>query len=209
MSIMEFRVCRHGREARWVVTLGNSVYGAYLDKEQALLDAVDAARDALASRPRSAGLGRATALPRVAYLLNVAVLPTASSGRCTARAAGTASSVERGEHVGGDQGDAAVAAVKALGVEFRVLADDEPFRNAAAAVDHHLVEPRVAADLDLGQQHRLAGLGIGIDPARWKTAASARPCAPDTMQPPDTIESTAMPRRSSSSKTNFAGGNCC
>ncbi|MGH7066149.1 MAG: hypothetical protein ACREET_18915 [Stellaceae bacterium] len=47
--MMEFRVCRHGREARWVVTLGDSVYGAYLDKEQAVLDAVDAARDALQS----------------------------------------------------------------------------------------------------------------------------------------------------------------
>ena len=47
MSVMEFQVCRRGREARWVVTLGNAVYGAYLDKEQALLDAVDAARDAL------------------------------------------------------------------------------------------------------------------------------------------------------------------
>jgi hypothetical protein len=44
---MEFRVCRRGREARWVVTLGNAVYGNYLDKEQAVLDAVDAARDAL------------------------------------------------------------------------------------------------------------------------------------------------------------------
>lgn len=49
MSVMEFRVCRRGREARWVVTLGSAVYGAYLDKEQALLDAVDAARDALNS----------------------------------------------------------------------------------------------------------------------------------------------------------------
>lgn len=49
MSVMEFQVCRRGREAQWVVTLGNSVYGAYLDKEQALLDAVDAARDALQS----------------------------------------------------------------------------------------------------------------------------------------------------------------
>ncbi len=29
--------------------LGESVYGAYLDKEQAVLDAVDAARDALQS----------------------------------------------------------------------------------------------------------------------------------------------------------------
>jgi hypothetical protein len=46
MGIMEFRVCRQGREARWVVRLGNDVYGAYIDKEQALLDAVDAARDA-------------------------------------------------------------------------------------------------------------------------------------------------------------------
>ncbi|MGH7047915.1 MAG: hypothetical protein ACREE2_16170 [Stellaceae bacterium] len=47
MAIMEFQVCRRGREARWVVTLGDAVYGAYLDKEQALLDAVDAAREAL------------------------------------------------------------------------------------------------------------------------------------------------------------------
>jgi len=49
MGIMEFEVCRRGRDARWVVRIGASVYGAYLDKEQALLDAVDAARDALQS----------------------------------------------------------------------------------------------------------------------------------------------------------------
>lgn len=49
MDVMEFQVCRRGREARWVVTLGDAVYGAYLDKEQALLDAVDAARDALSA----------------------------------------------------------------------------------------------------------------------------------------------------------------
>jgi hypothetical protein len=46
---MEFQVCRRGPSTRWVVLLGDSVYGAYLDKEQALLDAVDAARDALQS----------------------------------------------------------------------------------------------------------------------------------------------------------------
>jgi len=46
---MEFQVCRRGRATRWVVMLGDSVYGAYLDKEQALLDAVDVARDALRS----------------------------------------------------------------------------------------------------------------------------------------------------------------
>ena len=44
---MAFQVCRRGRATRWVVILGDSFYGAYLDKEQALLDAVDAARDAL------------------------------------------------------------------------------------------------------------------------------------------------------------------
>jgi hypothetical protein len=47
MGIMAFEVCRRARDARWIVRLDNAVYGAYLDKEQALLDAVDAARDAL------------------------------------------------------------------------------------------------------------------------------------------------------------------
>lgn len=47
MDRLEFQVCRQGRESRWVVRLGTAVYGAYLDKEQALLDAVEAARDAL------------------------------------------------------------------------------------------------------------------------------------------------------------------
>ena len=47
MFAMKFQVCPRGRDPRWVVTLGNSLYGAYLDKEQALLDAVDAARDAV------------------------------------------------------------------------------------------------------------------------------------------------------------------
>jgi hypothetical protein len=46
MAIMAFEVCRRGRDARWIVRLGDAVYGSYLDKEQALLDAVDAARDA-------------------------------------------------------------------------------------------------------------------------------------------------------------------
>jgi hypothetical protein len=53
MGPMEFQVCRQRRKSRWVVMVGNSLsngnslYRAYLDKEQALLDAVDAARDAL------------------------------------------------------------------------------------------------------------------------------------------------------------------
>jgi hypothetical protein len=47
MGAMEFQVCRRGREARWIVKLDDEVYGAYLDKEQALLDAIAAAHDAL------------------------------------------------------------------------------------------------------------------------------------------------------------------
>ena len=43
---MLFRVCRQGAPRRWVVLLGDNLYGEYADKEQALLDAVDAARDA-------------------------------------------------------------------------------------------------------------------------------------------------------------------
>ena len=47
MAVIEFEVCRRGRDPRWVVRLGKAVYGAYLDRDQALLDAVDAARDEL------------------------------------------------------------------------------------------------------------------------------------------------------------------
>ena len=46
MDVMEFHVCQQGRSMRWIVRLDNTTYGAYLDKEQAMLDAVDAARDA-------------------------------------------------------------------------------------------------------------------------------------------------------------------
>ena len=47
MFAMQFRVSLGGRDRQWVVRLGDLFYGAYLDKEQALLDAVDAARDAI------------------------------------------------------------------------------------------------------------------------------------------------------------------
>lgn len=46
MGTLQFQVCRQEGEARWIVRLGGAEYGSYLDKEQALLDALDAARDA-------------------------------------------------------------------------------------------------------------------------------------------------------------------
>ena len=41
-----------------------------------------------------------------------------------------------------------------------------------------------------------------------ENSSERRTVEPLMMQPPDTIESTAMPRRPSSSNTNFAGGSC-
>ena len=46
MARMEFRVCWNSQSAHWIVQLGNVHYGAYLSKEEALLDAVDAAGEA-------------------------------------------------------------------------------------------------------------------------------------------------------------------
>jgi hypothetical protein len=45
MKLMRFEVCRHRRSGRWMVRLNHSTYGAYIDKEHALFDAIDAARD--------------------------------------------------------------------------------------------------------------------------------------------------------------------
>ena len=47
---MDFRGYRRRAPERWVVLLEGRLYGEYLDKEQALLDAVEAATEA-----RSAG----------------------------------------------------------------------------------------------------------------------------------------------------------
>ena len=46
METMMFQVYQRGRSAQWVVRRNNAIYGVYLDEEQALLDAIDAARDA-------------------------------------------------------------------------------------------------------------------------------------------------------------------
>ena len=41
-----------------------------------------------------------------------------------------------------------------------------------------------------------------------ENSSDSRTTAPEMMQPPDTMELMAMPRRPSSSRMNFAGG-CC
>ena len=46
---MLFRIFRDEREGRWVVLVGDRHYGEYLDKEEAVLDAIDAAQEARAA----------------------------------------------------------------------------------------------------------------------------------------------------------------
>jgi len=46
---MLFRVRRDVREGRWVVLVEDRLYGEYLDKEEAVLDAIEAAQDACAA----------------------------------------------------------------------------------------------------------------------------------------------------------------
>jgi hypothetical protein len=46
VDIMKFHVCRDDRSGQWVVRLNDAAYGTYLDKDQALSDAIDAAGDA-------------------------------------------------------------------------------------------------------------------------------------------------------------------
>jgi hypothetical protein len=43
---MKFHVCQDDRSGQWMVRLNGAIYGAYLDKDQALSDAIDAAGDA-------------------------------------------------------------------------------------------------------------------------------------------------------------------
>ena len=66
MDIMEFHVCQQNGDLRWVVRLDNATYGDYLDKEQAMLDALEAARDAQhAGREARVFLGERTETSRI------------------------------------------------------------------------------------------------------------------------------------------------
>ena len=57
MRPMLFPVCRHGRHSRWAVLVEGRPYGEYLDREAAVLDAIEAVKDAAWERPRSGSLG--------------------------------------------------------------------------------------------------------------------------------------------------------
>jgi hypothetical protein len=46
MSCLKFEVHQTGRDRDWVVLIGGRLYGRYLSREEAVLDAFDAAEDA-------------------------------------------------------------------------------------------------------------------------------------------------------------------
>ena len=80
------------------------------------------------------------------------------------RRGSAANSPQGSQHIGADEDDASLAAVEALGVEFRIFADYQILRDMAAAIDDDVIEPSATADLDIGQQHRARRAGMGIDP---------------------------------------------
>jgi len=58
MGVMAFEVCQRSRDARWIVRLGDVLYGSYLDREQALLDAQQCGREAQVRIRDRAGAAR-------------------------------------------------------------------------------------------------------------------------------------------------------
>ena len=43
---MVFRICHKGSSAKWMVLVDGQHYGEYLDRENAISDAIEAAKDA-------------------------------------------------------------------------------------------------------------------------------------------------------------------
>src|SRR5687767_2107642 len=62
------------------------------------------------------------------------------------------------EHFHRDQHDTVAGAMKAPGIEARVLADHEPLGHLATVVDDYLAEPAAPADLARRQDHGLLDL---------------------------------------------------
>jgi hypothetical protein len=58
-----------------------------------------------------------------------------------------------------DQADAAFSATEPGRIELRILADDQFARDAHTAVNDDILQPRLAADIDVGQDDGIFNLG--------------------------------------------------
>src|SRR5690606_4890008 len=86
------------------------------------------------------------------------------------------------DHRLSNEADAVLRAAEALGVEFRVLADDEALRNDDAAIDDDVPEIGMTADHHIRQDDGAfeAGIGIGAN-AGEKQAAVQRGAGNDAI----------------------------
>src|SRR6185369_10510937 len=84
--------------------------------------------------------------------------PVLTSGKisdATARTCMRRLQVELVDHGLRDQADALLGEAEALGVEYRILADDQPLRNVHAVIDDDALQARLAGDDAVGQHHHL------------------------------------------------------
>ena len=86
-----------------------------------------------------------------------------------------------------------------------VRADAHAVGNLAALIDDGALDGAATADIHVRQDDRAVDEGALID-AHVGEDQGIRTCEPEMITPPDTMELTAMPRRASSSRMNFAGG---
>ncbi len=80
-------------------------------------------------------------------------------------------------------------------------------RDLAALVDDRAGDHAAAADVAFGRTTERSML-VRSSTRTLENSSDSRTTAPEMMQPPETMELMAMPRRPSSSRMNFAGG-CC
>ena len=71
---------------------------------------------------------------------------------------------QTGEHLAGDQRHPGFRPVEPAGIRVGVFPHHQIVRYPAAAIDHHLGQPGMAADLTLGQHDSLIESGIGVRP---------------------------------------------
>ena len=101
-----------------------------------------------------------------------------------------------------DQRDAVFGATEALGVEHRVLADDETVGNPTSGSMTTLFRLHIPSNPNVGNDDGLMDSGERMDAAPVKTSEREID-EPETMQPPEISEETATPRRPSTSCTNW------
>ena len=95
--------------------------------------------------------------------------------------------------------------MKAPLVRFHVVSNLGALRQRYVAIDDRAPNPRMPPHIHVVVNDGVRNLAVTINPhVVTRIERSTRP--PEIIEPPATIESTAVPMRSVSANTNFAGG---